>query len=71
MKMSTLNPKDIMSQTRSAFIETLSAEFTAQTGVGVYVYLSPIDINQLFKQYMEHRESIRVFTKKCVRQVLA
>ena len=69
--MKTQNSNELTNQTRSAFIETLSAEFIAQTGVGVYVYLSPIAINQLFKEYMQHRESIRIFTKKFVRTVLA
>ncbi|MGR9053320.1 MAG: hypothetical protein ACU84J_11785 [Gammaproteobacteria bacterium] len=62
---------DIMGQTRTAFIETLSAEFIAQTGVGAYVYLTPIAINQLFKEYLQHRESIRTFTKRYVKTILA
>ncbi|MGR9115059.1 MAG: hypothetical protein ACU85E_04785 [Gammaproteobacteria bacterium] len=69
--MKTQYSTDITIQARSAFIETLSAEFMAQSGVGVYVYLTPIAINQLFKEYMQHRESIRVFTKRYVRTVLA
>ena len=69
--METQPSTDITSQARSAFIETLSAEFIAQTGVGVYVYLTPIAINQLFKEYMKHRESIRAFTKNYVKTVLA
>ncbi|MGR9044945.1 MAG: hypothetical protein ACU83N_06605 [Gammaproteobacteria bacterium] len=69
--METQDSIDITNQTRSAFIETLSAEFIAQTGVGVYVYLTPIAINQLFKEYLQHRESIRIFTKRLVRTVLA
>lgn len=69
--METQDSIDVTNQTRSAFIETLSAEFIAQTGVGVYVYLTPIAINQLFKEYLQHRESIRIFTKRLVRTVLA
>lgn len=61
---------DLASPARSAFIETLSAEFTAQTGVGVYVYLTPVDINQLFKDYLKHHEPIQIFIKKQVKSIL-
>jgi hypothetical protein len=69
--MKTQSSIDITSQARSAFIESLSAEFIARTGVGVYVYLTPIAINQLFTECLKHRESIRVFIKNYVRTVLA
>lgn len=52
---------------RLAFIETLSAEFTARTGVGVYVYLTPVDINSLFRIYLTHRETINIFVRQYVR----
>ncbi|PKM11892.1 MAG: hypothetical protein CVV13_07520 [Gammaproteobacteria bacterium HGW-Gammaproteobacteria-3] len=64
-------PTDITNQARAAFIDMLSAEFMAQTGVGVYVYLTPIAVNQLFKEYLQRRESIRLFTKNYVRNVSA
>ena len=56
---------------RSVFIETLSDEFTSKTGVGVYAYLAPMDINHLFKDYLHQSRSIRVFVKYCVRHTLA
>ena len=68
--MKAFHSTDITSESRSAFIETLSAEFIAQTGVGVYVYLTPIAINRLFKDYLQHRESVRAFTKRYVKTVL-
>lgn len=52
---------------RLAFIETLSAEFTARTGVGVYVYLTPMDINSLFKIYLSNRQTITIFVRQYVR----
>lgn len=61
---------EMTNQARSVFIEMLSAEFIAQTGVGVYAYLTPLAINSLFRQYLQHRESLRAFTKHYVRTVL-
>lgn len=61
---------EITSQTQFAFIEMLSAEFIAQTGVGVYAYLTPLAINNLFKQYLQHREPLSAFTKQYVRTIL-
>ncbi|CCE24179.1 hypothetical protein [Methylotuvimicrobium alcaliphilum] len=61
---------EITSQAQSAFIEMLSAEFIAQTGVGVYAYLTPLAINSLFRQYLQHREPLRAFTKQYVKTVL-
>ncbi len=56
---------------RAVFIETLSDEFTAKTGVGVYAYLAPVDINQLFKEYLHQHSAIRTFVKRCVKFTLA
>ncbi len=55
---------------RSAFIETLSNEFTSETGVGIYAYLAPMDINQLFKDYLQQSQTIKVFAKYCVKNIL-
>lgn len=52
---------------RMAFIEILSAEFTSRTGVGVYVYLTPIDINSLFRVYLTNSETISIFVRNYVR----
>ena len=53
--------------TRLAFIETLSAEFTSRTGVGVYVYLTPVDVNNLFRIYLTNRKTISIFVREYVK----
>lgn len=55
---------------RFTFIETLSGEFVAMTGYGVYVYLNPVDIDQLFNRYLAHGMPIRDFARQCVKNVL-
>ena len=53
---------------RTIFIEALSDEFTSKTGVGVYAYLAPMDINQLFKDYLHQKRTIRIFARYCVKK---
>lgn len=66
--MKALNNSTEMGVARSVFIETLSDEFIATTGYGVYAYLNPMAINQLFKQYLQqHGTSVRKFVKLYVR----
>lgn len=55
---------------RLAFIETLSDEFITNYGYGVYAFLSPPDINNLFNQYLKHGQSLRLFAKSYVKQCL-
>ena len=43
------------------FIETLSNEFTSKTGVAVYAYLAPMDIKQLFTDYLQQNKTVRDF----------
>lgn len=59
-----------ISVARLAFIETLSDEFTASNGYGVYAFLSPPDINHLFTQYLKHGNSLREFARTYVRKCL-
>ena len=66
--MKTLNNSNEINIVRAVFIETLSDEFTSKTGVGVYAYLAPMDINQLFKDYLHQNKTIRFFTKCCVKK---
>ena len=54
---------------RIAFIETLSREFIAITGCGVYVFLNPLDLNQLFDKYQNLGLSMRAFARQCVRNL--
>jgi len=65
--MKSLNNNEI-NIVRGVFIETLSDEFTSQTGVGVYAYLAPMDINQLFKEYLHQSGTLRIFIKYYVKR---
>lgn len=67
--MDTNNEIDSMYSERFAFIETLSREFVAMTGCGVYVFLSPLDINQLFDKFLSVDLSIRMFARQCIRNL--
>ncbi|MDX8129480.1 hypothetical protein ACH5Y9_12345 [Methylomonas sp. BW4-1] len=59
-----------LSNTRTLFVETLSQQFIALTGCGVYVYLNPVDISGLFNQYLSDTLSINTFARQCVKNVL-
>lgn len=54
---------------RFAFIEGLSREFVNMTGCGVYVFLNPLDLDQLFDKYQSLGLSMRVFARQCVRNL--
>ena len=58
-----------ISSMRILFIETLSNQFLAMTGCGVYVYLNPVAINGLFNQYMSDSLPIDIFARQCVKNV--
>jgi len=51
----------------TAFIETLSDEFTEKTGFGVYAHITPIDINNAYEQYQQHNAPMRLFAREYVR----
>lgn len=55
---------------RTLFVETLSQQFIALTGCGVYVYLNPVDVNGLFNQFLSDTLSINTFARQCVKNVL-
>jgi len=57
-------------ESRSSFIETLSDEFTAMTGCGVYVYFDPVYINQLFDCFINSQMPARAFARQCVKKAL-
>lgn len=59
-----------LSSTRTLFVETLSQQFIALTGCGVYVYLNPVDINGLFNKYLSDTLSIDTFARQCVKNVM-
>lgn len=67
-KMKSTNQPQHVDLSRLAFIEILSAEFTSRTGVGVYVFLTPVAINTLFGHYLNNTEqTISIFVKEYVR----
>jgi len=66
-KMSAIYESSTVEVSRLAFIDTLTAEFTMRTGVGVYVYLTPVDINSLFGHYLKESQTIAIFVKQYVR----
>lgn len=59
-----------LSNERNVFFETLSQQFIVVTGCGVYVYLSPVDINGLFNQFMDGNMPIQIFVRQCVKNVV-
>ncbi|SHE22050.1 hypothetical protein [methanotrophic endosymbiont of Bathymodiolus puteoserpentis (Logatchev)] len=65
--MSAIYESSTVEASRLAFIDTLTAEFTMRTGVGVYVYLTPVDINSLFRRYLKERQTIAIFVRQYVR----
>jgi len=56
-------------EARFVFIEALSREFVAMTGCGVYVYLNPNAINQLFNRYLSLDMPIRAFARQFIRSL--
>lgn len=55
----------------AAFFDALSAEFIARTGCGAYVYLNPVVIQDLFKDYLRESLSVREYVKHGVKMVLS
>jgi len=65
--MVTLNYATII--TRSIFIETLSDESTLITGYGIYAHLSPLNIEQLFNEFINQSLPVRKFAKRYLRTI--
>lgn len=66
----TYNQITELDDERSAFFDALSQQFITMTGCGVYVYLSPVDINGLYNQFVDANMPIRAFVRRCVKNVL-
>jgi hypothetical protein len=49
------------------FIEILSDEFTAKTGFGVYAHISPVDVDQAYRQFKQDNTPMRLFASDYVR----
>jgi len=67
-EMKSINNSNEINTVRAIFIETLSGEFLLRTGVGAYAFLAPTDINQLFKEYLHQPQTLKIFSKLCVRK---
>lgn len=57
-------------QARFDFIEAMSLEFVLRTGCGIYVYLNPVDINDLFTHFQNQGVSVRAFARQIIKNVL-
>jgi hypothetical protein len=51
----------------TVFIEILSDEFTARTGFGVYAHITPVDVDQAYRQYQQRNAPMRLFVREYVR----
>lgn len=57
-------------QARFDFIEALSLEFVMRTGCGIYVYMNPADVNDLFSQFQNQALSIRAFARQVIKNII-
>ena len=69
--MSAANSSRPSIASRFAFIETLSGEFLSKTGRGVYVFLSPFDVERLFELYCGSDMPILTYARQCVKKTVA
>lgn len=67
---STYNEIGELGDKRTIFIETLSYQFIAVTGCGVYVFLTPVDVNGLFNQFLNGDMPIKAFVRQSVKNAL-
>lgn len=56
--------------TLTLFIEALSDEFTEKTGFGVYAYLAPTELTQVYQELQQRQQPIRKFVSEYVREHL-
>ncbi|MBF6649424.1 MULTISPECIES: hypothetical protein [unclassified Methylobacter] len=63
------NKKSIETESnmRQEFISQLSEAFLATKGYGIYAYLNPVDVNDLFNQYIDLDISAKDFARKFVK----
>lgn len=69
--METLHQTNEINHLRIVFIETLSRQFIAVTGCGIYAFLNPMTINELFNHFLSSNLPINAFAKQCVRDVVS
>ena len=68
--MKTRYLADNHGQDRGVFIATLTAEYMAKTGFGVYAFMTPVAIDELFNSYLDNREPVSIFVKRYLRKTL-
>ncbi len=51
----------------SDFIELVTSQFVSKTGVGIYVFLSPIEIHKIYNNYINSNVNIIEFTKDIIK----
>ena len=55
---------------RFVFIETLSAESIAKTGYGIYVLLTPVEIEELYMAFQNLNSPVKDYARQCVKKAL-
>ncbi|MGJ0492364.1 hypothetical protein [Methylobacter sp.] len=65
--MNNKSPIEIDSNMRQEFISQLSEAFLATKGYGIYAYLNPVDVNNLFNQYISLDISAKDFARRFVK----
>jgi hypothetical protein len=54
----------------TTFVETLSDEFTAKTGFGVYAHITPADVNQAYQRFQLCNMPMRLFVREYVQSYI-
>lgn len=65
--MNSNNPIENKDTMRQEFISQLSEAFLATKGYGIYAYLNPVDVNNLFNQYINLDISAKDFARRFVK----
>ena len=68
--MKTLYQVNEINNLRIVFIETVSRQFVAVTGCGIYAFLNPVTIEELFNHFLNGNVPINAFAKQCVRDLV-
>jgi len=65
--MNNKSPIETEISMRQEFISQLSEAFLAAKGYGIYAYLNPVDVNNLFNHYIHLNVSAKDFARKFVK----
>ncbi len=60
----------LKNEERLEFISQLRDAFMTTKGYGIYAYLNPIDVNNLFEQYTKTNMRAKDFAKKFVSSMI-